>query len=342
VGYVRGSAGALAIYNGQDNWFTFGANAFDKMNFDNILDQPNNPDGLPCKAPASGIGLTPLTATNPVGGSHTVTATVTDIGGNPVAGVTVTFTVTSGPNAGQTGTGVTNASGQATFTYTDTGGAGTDTIVATFMDSTGGKHTSNTVTKIWDNTPPSCVLKGVIAGGIVIAVQDSDGGLAATAGGIFNTAPSPAGGIQLTVVGNANVNIPANPAGSTAESDVTALKIIPGVSSHVSLKVTDAAGNVTLCDPVLTGVLRDTGRPDVTFVTGLSRSEGQVHIYNGSPGVAELTVNVNGIAFRLHNLAANQQATLNVSAELAASNNRVVLVAGGRALGQATVLFADR
>lgn len=30
VGYVRGSSGALAVYNGQDNWFTFGANSFDR------------------------------------------------------------------------------------------------------------------------------------------------------------------------------------------------------------------------------------------------------------------------------------------------------------------------
>jgi Bacterial Ig-like domain (group 1) len=149
VAYARTGTGGLAIYNGQDNWATFGHNAFDQQTFDNALDQPFNPDHLPCGVPVTGIKLDPLTATNPVGGSHTVTATVTDSGGNPVAGVTVTFSVTAGPNAGKTGTGVTNAAGQATFTYTDTGGAGTDTLVASFHDATGGLHTSNTVTKIW-------------------------------------------------------------------------------------------------------------------------------------------------------------------------------------------------
>ena len=149
VGYARTSTGGLAIYNGQDNWATFGANAFDKQLFNNALDQPFNPDSLPCGAPVTGIKLDPLTATNPVGSSHTVTATVSDNSGNPVAGVTVTFTVTAGPNAGKTGTGVTNAAGHATFTYADTGGAGTDTIVASFTDSFGATHTSNTATKIW-------------------------------------------------------------------------------------------------------------------------------------------------------------------------------------------------
>jgi hypothetical protein len=63
--------------------------------------------------------------------SHTVTAKLTSPTGASPAGVTVTFTITSGPNAGQSGTGVTDASGEATWTYSNTGGSGTDTIVAT-------------------------------------------------------------------------------------------------------------------------------------------------------------------------------------------------------------------
>lgn len=155
VGYARTAKGALAIYIGWDFWATWGTTqnfAFDKTLFDDALNQAFNPDNLPCGVPVTGIKLDPLTATNPVGTSHTVTATVTDSTGAPVPGVLVTFTVTSGPNAGQAGTATTNASGQCTFTYSDTGGAGTDTIVATFNDPTGGLHTSNTATKIWGST----------------------------------------------------------------------------------------------------------------------------------------------------------------------------------------------
>ena len=147
TGYARTATGGLAIWNGWDTWFTFGANQPDAQIFDNILDQPFNPDSLPCGVPVTGIKLGPLTATNPVGTTHTVTATVSDSAGNPQTGITVTFTVTGVNTA--SGTAVTNSTGMAAFTYTGTN-AGTDTIVATFTDSTGGIHTSGTVNKIWN------------------------------------------------------------------------------------------------------------------------------------------------------------------------------------------------
>jgi hypothetical protein len=45
------------------------------------------------------------------------------------ANVTVNFAVTSGPDAGQTGSAVTDNTGRASFTYTNTG-QGTDIVVA--------------------------------------------------------------------------------------------------------------------------------------------------------------------------------------------------------------------
>jgi hypothetical protein len=72
--------------------------------------------------------MTPASATNVVGTSHTVTATVTDAFGSPVlAGNAVTFAVSGTNIAG--GTAATNASGQATFTYTGTH-FGADVITA--------------------------------------------------------------------------------------------------------------------------------------------------------------------------------------------------------------------
>jgi len=149
IGYARTAAGGLVIYDGNDNWSTYG-HAWDAQVFSNILDQPFNPDGLPCGRVATGITVTPGTATDPVGSSHTVTATLLNSSGAPLVGVTVTFKVTSGPNAGKTGTCVTNAAGQCTFTYSDPPGVtGTDNIVATFTDATGTLHSSNTATKTW-------------------------------------------------------------------------------------------------------------------------------------------------------------------------------------------------
>lgn len=81
-----------------------------------------------------GIVLGPVTAARQIGTNHTVTATVVDEGGAPRVGVPVAFQVLLGPNFGRTGSGVTDENGEATFTYTGTGGIGTDQIQASFSD----------------------------------------------------------------------------------------------------------------------------------------------------------------------------------------------------------------
>jgi hypothetical protein len=96
----------------------------------------------------AGITLAPASSFNPVGTSHTVTARVAGTG-DPVPGVLVTFNVVSGPNAGSTGTATTDSNGQASFTYTSNGSAGTDTIEASFVNSQDETVTSNQVTKSW-------------------------------------------------------------------------------------------------------------------------------------------------------------------------------------------------
>jgi Bacterial Ig-like domain (group 1) len=73
--------------------------------------------------------LEPPTAENLRGTDHTVTATLTDDEGAPVSGATVEFAVTGANSA--TGPGVTNASGQATFTYTGAN-LGNDVITACY------------------------------------------------------------------------------------------------------------------------------------------------------------------------------------------------------------------
>jgi hypothetical protein len=69
------------------------------------------PESLP---PAT-VVLSPTTATNPVGTSHTLTATVSDASNQPVPNATVQFTVTG--SVSRTGSCVTNSAGQCTFTY---------------------------------------------------------------------------------------------------------------------------------------------------------------------------------------------------------------------------------
>lgn len=101
--------------------------------------------------PEKQLTLTPTTSLNPIGGSHTVTASVFDVLG-PYVGDTVSFAVMGGPVAvPASGTATTDASGNAPFTFSNTPpNPGTNTITAT-----DGSLVA-TATKEWFNTPPSC------------------------------------------------------------------------------------------------------------------------------------------------------------------------------------------
>ncbi len=129
------------------------------------LQVPFNPtpqSDLPCGTTVVGIALTPLNATNEVGQNHTVTASLTDLQGNPQTAITVTFNVIAGPNAGAAGVCspnadcTTDANGQVSFTYTGSGGIGQDQIQASFVNDLGVLVNSLIVDKDWINRPPDC------------------------------------------------------------------------------------------------------------------------------------------------------------------------------------------
>jgi len=124
-------------------------------------------------APAT-LVLSPATATNAVGTSHTVTATVTDAGGNPVPDIVVRFTVTG--SVSTSGSCTTNANGQCSFTYPGPALPGSDVITA-YADTDGdntqdvGEPTGG-ATKIWvlPVTTPLCEIK-INDGGRITALN---------------------------------------------------------------------------------------------------------------------------------------------------------------------------
>lgn len=156
------SGGGLLIYNGLDiddmDSSTTPDSSTGSGNLAKLwlqeLQQPPTALGLPCEVSAVGISLSPASATNPLGASHTVTAHVSDPVGQPRVGTAVTFTVLSGPNAAATGTCTANAdcttdaSGDVNFTYVGAGGEGTDNIQACFTDQA-ANVCSVVVSKIW-------------------------------------------------------------------------------------------------------------------------------------------------------------------------------------------------
>lgn len=98
----------------------------------------------PC--PGAVLSLTPPSQTHNVGDTATVTANLS-CGKVPLQGASVKFDVTSGPNAGTTGTGTTDSSGNASFSYSSVT-VGTDTVQAS-TSNPAGTITSNTVRVIW-------------------------------------------------------------------------------------------------------------------------------------------------------------------------------------------------
>jgi hypothetical protein len=105
-------------------------------------------------APCSGqnLSLAPPSQTHSVATTATVAATYTNSGGptcgKPLSGAVVDFKVTSGPNAGMTGTGVTDVNGMASFSYSSLK-PGTDAVQASITNTTGSKVASNSVTVTW-------------------------------------------------------------------------------------------------------------------------------------------------------------------------------------------------
>lgn len=143
--YRVGSNTGLIIYNGLDVDYmndqevspdpTSSAYGLYRI-FIQEIEQPFNPSNLPCGVTVVGITLTQDVASEILGNTHTVTATLTDLLGKPMDGLEVTFDVIAGPNIGVTGVrnptdGISDTAGQVQFTYSATR-CGVDTIIAKF------------------------------------------------------------------------------------------------------------------------------------------------------------------------------------------------------------------
>jgi hypothetical protein len=83
------------------------------------------------------------------GSEHLLTAVAQDNTGMPLVDVDVTFEVLSGPNQGVLGSDRTDNNGIATLSYTGTS-AGTDKVIAHFLNSNNETITSNQVNVLWD------------------------------------------------------------------------------------------------------------------------------------------------------------------------------------------------
>lgn len=182
-----------------------------------------------------------------------------------------------------------------------------------------------------DATKPACAITKSILGppkAIEITAQDTGTGLA-----------------SITVKSSSNVTVTGNTGftvGTTAAVVVTATKINQSLSSSVTLSVKDVAGNETICDPLLTVVIREAGKPEAETYTGLPQAESKVAITNGTPGVRNLELNVNGTVFKVNGLKDGATTDLDISSAMHAGNdNTVTITARGKPGASAFVVISD-
>src|SRR5436190_3470367 len=102
--------------------------------------------GKASAATVVGRTLTPMRSTNNVGTLYTTFLHLTT-NGTAAGGVSVTFDVTSGPNAGLSQNSATSGSGDTGFSYTSNGTEGTDVIRAT--GTVGGTNFTCMATQRW-------------------------------------------------------------------------------------------------------------------------------------------------------------------------------------------------
>jgi hypothetical protein len=276
------------------------------------------------------------------GSTITKTAVVLSSSGLPVVGTLVTFTITAGPDAGNTGTATTDASGTATFTFaapfslTSTAG---DSIVATVN---GGSVVSNT-------TFASC--SGSTSGAFCSTAPSPTVNVTAVTPGppkqVVFSIQAPAGLFSVVAntppTTNATVLIPQFDGGSTLALGVTATKIDQSASAVVELTVTDLCGKTTVFDPVFATItipvvglrsqLHHVAQFDfdhwvVAHFDGIVRAEGIVFLQNDTPGVESLVITVNGKKFRTQ-LSDGKSKKIDISSALFHGTNTVTIAAFG-------------
>jgi hypothetical protein len=286
------------------------------------------------------------------GGSITKTADALS-NGVPVVGTSVTFTIT-GPDAGQSGSAITDASGTATFTINaPVSCSASDSVVATATIN-GGTATSNTALATFSGrasapfcstaTSPTVSLATVTAGPpkqVVLSVK--------SAGGLTSV------GVVSPPTTNATVAIPTFDNGTTLAVGVTATKTNQSARAVVELLVVDLCGHTTVFDPLSATITipasksrhhfeesnfnhREVARfhaEEFTFdhwerasFDGIGHTEGMVLLQNATPGVELLVISVNGSQFATY-LSDGQTKKLDISSALFHGVNTVRVAAFG-------------
>jgi Protein of unknown function (DUF3344) len=159
------------------------------------------------------------------------------------------------------------------------------------------------------------------------------------------TVSDPQTGLQSIVVtqsDNADTPVPPFTVGTTDPVTITATKIDQSQGAHVTIVVTDLAGNTVTCDPIISLVQRSTKTDPQANRVRVSQEENKIQVMNGAPGLRTFTALVNGTTFKVTGLRNDEVRTIDISSAMRPGNKNVIFVKGhGPQNASATVVISD-
>ncbi len=278
-------------------------------------------------------------------------------------GQSATYSVNISPQNGFTGTvaltasglpaGVTasfspspvGAGGSSTLTLSSSASAALGNFTVTIQGASGSlKHTTTVKLIVQqsvqnDTTPPTytcCTILDFDPSNFVLqyTAQDTGSGLAS---------------IVVTSAIGASANIPQFPIGTTNPVNFTTTHTNDG-TSFITLQISDVAGNIQIIDPWYIDASRQTGPPaqqqDAIHKSVLS-AERTLTVMNGSPGLKNLRIEVNGVKFEIAGLKDGEQRNIDISSglyppyTLANSGNSVIVTPLGAPGGSAMIVLSN-
>ncbi|NUR64113.1 MAG: Ig-like domain repeat protein [Catenulispora sp.] len=224
--------------------------------------------------PGTILALAPPTQTHPVGTSADVTATLTNSCGDPLQGAQVDFAVSAGPNSGVTGHVLTNASGQAGFSYPGAA-VGTDTVGSS-VTNPAGTIVSNNVNVVWVKRDATLTIDPASA--------TSDFNDPATVSGTLSDSAGPIAGASVTFT----LNGAQTCTGTTAANGAVSCSLTPQEAAG-NYPLTASYGGSATDNPASATATFTVTREETTLVY-----TGSAHAANGRPYTLSGTLKEDG------------------------------------------------
>lgn len=148
--------------------------------------------------------------------------------------------------------------------------------------------------------------------------------------------------IVVTKSENADTVVPPFTVGTKDPVVLSATKIDQTQKARIEARVTDLAGNVKICDPILLLLIRDKNQSALEAVPDVPRAEDHVTVTNGAPGVATFEIKVNGQKFKVSGLKEHEERTIDISSAMVdGDRNQVEFKITGKPGGWVNVMIWD-